>query len=128
MLFQVPPHAAHPVASGAGKTTWAQQHSTSEPGKRYVILGSHAILAQMRVVGPARAAQPPERLQALTAMAQECYEVLLERAPRLARNYILDQTKCVPNVKPAQWPRHYGLKSHHAGPLPLRSLNLQPAF
>ena len=56
-------------AAGCGKTTWAAQHVKAHPDKRYVTLGTSAILEQMR-------ARP-----ALRALAQPSCACGLKQAP-----------------------------------------------
>ncbi|KAM3911994.1 heterogeneous nuclear ribonucleoprotein U-like protein 1 [Leptodactylus fuscus] len=77
---------------GAGKTTWAMKHSAGNPGKKYNILGTNAIMEKMRVMGLRRQRNYAGRWDVLIQQATKCLNQLIQIAARRKRNYILDQT------------------------------------
>ncbi|XP_040262082.1 heterogeneous nuclear ribonucleoprotein U-like protein 1 isoform X4 [Bufo bufo] len=77
---------------GAGKTTWAMKHSAANPGKKYNILGTNAIMEKMRVMGLRRQRNYAGRWDVLIQQATKCLNQLIQIAARRKRNYILDQT------------------------------------
>ncbi|KAM4020940.1 heterogeneous nuclear ribonucleoprotein U-like protein 1 [Anomaloglossus baeobatrachus] len=77
---------------GAGKTTWAMKHTTGNPGKKYNILGTNAIMEKMRVMGLRRQRNYAGRWDVLIQQATKCLNQLIQIAAKRKRNYILDQT------------------------------------
>ncbi|XP_069799475.1 heterogeneous nuclear ribonucleoprotein U-like protein 1 [Dendropsophus ebraccatus] len=77
---------------GAGKTTWAMKHAAANPGKKYNILGTNAIMEKMRVMGLRRQRNYAGRWDVLIQQATKCLNQLIQIAARRKRNYILDQT------------------------------------
>ncbi|KAE8585719.1 hypothetical protein XENTR_v10021425 [Xenopus tropicalis] len=77
---------------GAGKTTWAVKHAAAHPEKKYVILGTNAIMEKMRVMGLRRQRNYAGRWDVLIQQATQCLNRLIQIAARRKRNYILDQT------------------------------------
>ncbi|XP_066438104.1 heterogeneous nuclear ribonucleoprotein U-like protein 1 isoform X2 [Eleutherodactylus coqui] len=77
---------------GAGKTTWAVKHAAANPGKKYNILGTNAIMEKMRVMGLRRQRNYAGRWDVLIQQATKCLNQLIQIAARKKRNYILDQT------------------------------------
>ncbi|NXM92005.1 HNRL1 protein, partial [Oenanthe oenanthe] len=75
----------------AGKTTWAVKHAAANPGKRYNILGTNAIMDKMRVMGLRRQRNYAGRWDVLIQQATQCLNRLIQIAARKRRNYILDQ-------------------------------------
>ncbi|XP_030518073.1 heterogeneous nuclear ribonucleoprotein U-like protein 1 isoform X2 [Rhodamnia argentea] len=76
----------------SGKTTWAEKWIKEHPEKRYVLLGTNLVLDQMKVPGLRRKENYGERFDRLMDRATDVFNILLTRAARTARNYILDQT------------------------------------
>lgn len=76
----------------SGKTTWAEKWIKEHPEKRYVLLGTNLVLDQMKVPGLLRKGNYGERFDRLMERATDIFNILLTRAARTARNYILDQT------------------------------------
>ncbi|NWZ99967.1 HNRL1 protein, partial [Nesospiza acunhae] len=75
----------------AGKTTWAVKHAAANPGKKYNILGTNAIMDRMRVMGLRRQRNYAGRWEVLIPQATQCLNRLIQIAARKRRNYILDQ-------------------------------------
>ncbi|XP_036379590.1 heterogeneous nuclear ribonucleoprotein U-like protein 1 isoform X2 [Megalops cyprinoides] len=76
----------------AGKTTWAMKHAEENPGKKYNILGTNAIMEKMKVMGLRRQRNYAGRWDVLIQQATQCLNRLIQIAARKKRNYILDQT------------------------------------
>ncbi|XP_015267678.1 PREDICTED: heterogeneous nuclear ribonucleoprotein U-like protein 2 isoform X4 [Gekko japonicus] len=76
---------------GCGKTQWAQKHTEENPDKRYNILGTDAVLFQMRTRGPEVEELDTKSQDQLTQQAARCVSKLVQIAPRTKRNFILDQ-------------------------------------
>ncbi|KAM8793742.1 LOW QUALITY PROTEIN: heterogeneous nuclear ribonucleoprotein U-like protein 2 [Eudromia elegans] len=77
---------------GAGKTHWAQRHSQEHREKRYNVLGTEAVLRQMRPRGPEAEPEPDAASrEQLLQRAARCLSKLVQIAPRAKRNFILDQ-------------------------------------
>ncbi|XP_056172042.1 uncharacterized protein LOC115693480 [Syzygium oleosum] len=76
----------------SGKTTWAEKWIKEHPEKRYVLLGTNLVLDQMKVHGLMRKGNYGERFDRLMDRATDIFNILLTRAAKTARNYILDQT------------------------------------
>lgn len=76
----------------AGKTTWAEKWTKDHPDKRYLVLGTNLALEQMKVPGLLRKQNYGERFDRLMDRATGIFNTLLDRATKVARNYILDQT------------------------------------
>ncbi|XP_071657561.1 heterogeneous nuclear ribonucleoprotein U-like protein 2 [Patagioenas fasciata] len=76
---------------GAGKTTWAQQHSRENREKRFNLLGSEGVLRQLRPRGPSVPEPDAAARDLLTQQAAQCLSKLVQIAPRARRNFILDQ-------------------------------------
>ncbi|XP_068601713.1 heterogeneous nuclear ribonucleoprotein U-like protein 1 [Brachionichthys hirsutus] len=75
-----------------GKTTWAMKHAETNPEKKYIILGTNAIMDKMKVMGLRRQKNYSGRWDILIQQATQCLNRLIEIAARKRRNYILDQT------------------------------------
>eukprot|EP00920_Eleutheroschizon_duboscqi_P030094 GHVT01072990.1.p1 GENE.GHVT01072990.1~~GHVT01072990.1.p1 ORF type:complete len:785 (-),score=73.81 GHVT01072990.1:314-2668(-) len=79
-----------------GKTYWAERHMARYPAKNYVVLGTNALIDQMKVVGIRRQGNYAERWQELITTATPLFNRLVEMASRgeiqVPRNVILDQT------------------------------------
>ncbi|NXW87926.1 HNRL1 protein, partial [Alopecoenas beccarii] len=75
----------------AGKTTWALKHAAANPGKKYNVLGTNAIMDKMRVMGLRRQRNYAGRWDVLIQQATQCLNRLIQIAARKRRNYILDQ-------------------------------------
>uniref|UniRef100_A0A671RNI0 Heterogeneous nuclear ribonucleoprotein U-like protein 1 n=1 Tax=Sinocyclocheilus anshuiensis TaxID=1608454 RepID=A0A671RNI0_9TELE len=71
-----------------GKTTWATKHAKMNPEKKYNILGTNAIMENMKVGSRNYAG----RWDILIQQATQCLNRLIQIAARKRRNYILDQT------------------------------------
>ncbi|XP_017943557.3 heterogeneous nuclear ribonucleoprotein U-like protein 2 [Manacus vitellinus] len=76
---------------GSGKTQWAQKHSQENREKRYNILGTEAVLHQLRTRGPDVEELDAKSRDLLTQQAAQCLSKLVQIAPRSKRNFILDQ-------------------------------------
>ncbi|KAF2303446.1 hypothetical protein GH714_018411 [Hevea brasiliensis] len=76
----------------SGKTTWADKWVKEHPEKRYVLLGTNLILDQMKVPGLVRKNNYGERFDRLMSRANAIFDILLSRAARTPRNYVIDQT------------------------------------
>lgn len=76
----------------SGKSTWAEKWVNEHPEKRYIILGTNSILDQMKVPGLARKHNYGMRFELLMDRATQIFNILLPRASKLPRNFILDQT------------------------------------
>ncbi|NXY26150.1 HNRL2 protein, partial [Atrichornis clamosus] len=76
---------------GSGKTQWAQKHSQENREKRYNILGTEAVLHQLRTRGPEVEELDAKSRDLLTQQAAQCLSKLVQIAPRAKRNFILDQ-------------------------------------
>ena len=77
---------------GAGKSTWANQHSLRHPEKKFNIMGTNALIDGMKVMGLLRKGNYHGRWEALISKCTDCFNVLMKIAKRRRRNYILDQT------------------------------------
>ncbi|KAF7011914.1 hypothetical protein CFC21_026165 [Triticum aestivum] len=76
----------------SGKTTWAEKCVREHPEKRFVLLGTNLALDQMKVPGLLRKNNYGERFDRLMDHATQIFNTLLDRAAKIPRNYILDQT------------------------------------
>ncbi|KAL6544783.1 hypothetical protein OROMI_023645 [Orobanche minor] len=76
----------------SGKTTWAEKWVKEHPEKRYVLLGTNLALEQMKVPGLLRKRNYGERFELLMDRATKIFNVLLSRASKIHRNFIIDQT------------------------------------
>ncbi|KAL0300756.1 UNVERIFIED_CONTAM: Heterogeneous nuclear ribonucleoprotein U-like protein 1 [Sesamum radiatum] len=76
----------------SGKTTWAEKWVKEHPEKRYVLLGTNLALEQMKVPGLLRKHNYGERFDRLMDRATKIFNVLLSRASKIPRNFIIDQT------------------------------------
>ncbi|KAM3371321.1 hypothetical protein ACQJBY_018612 [Aegilops geniculata] len=77
----------------SGKTTWAEKCVRDKhPEKRFVLLGTNLALDQMKVPGLLRKNNYGERFDRLMDHATQIFNTLLDRAAKIPRNYILDQT------------------------------------
>ena len=84
---------------GAGKTYWANQLCKDRPEKRYNILGTNTLIDKMKVMGLTRNRNYAGRWDALITKCTECFNVLLRRAMKRKRNFILDQTNVYPTAR-----------------------------
>uniref|UniRef100_A0A671RPM3 Heterogeneous nuclear ribonucleoprotein U-like protein 1 n=1 Tax=Sinocyclocheilus anshuiensis TaxID=1608454 RepID=A0A671RPM3_9TELE len=75
-----------------GKTTWATKHAKMNPEKKYNILGTNAIMENMKMMGLRRQRNYAGRWDILIQQATQCLNRLIQIAARKRRNYILDQT------------------------------------
>ncbi|KAI3466638.1 hypothetical protein Pfo_023301 [Paulownia fortunei] len=76
----------------SGKTSWAEKWVKEHPEKRYVLLGTNLALEQMKVPGLLRKHNYGERFDLLMDRATKIFNVLLSRASKIPRNFIIDQT------------------------------------
>ncbi|PNT61942.1 hypothetical protein BRADI_5g23242v3 [Brachypodium distachyon] len=76
----------------SGKSTWAEQWVKEHPEKRFVLLGTNLALDQMKVPGLLRKHNYGERFDRLRDHATAIFNKLLDRAAKVPRNYIIDQT------------------------------------
>merc|ERR1719188_431415 len=82
-----------------GKTYWAQKHMEANPLKNYVLLGTNAVIDQMKVMNLNRQRNYAERWEELIAQATPVFNKLVEIAGRTPRNFILDQTNVYRNAR-----------------------------
>ncbi|KYF45062.1 SPRY domain-containing protein, partial [Toxoplasma gondii ARI] len=84
-----------------GKTFWAEQHCRANPRKSFVLLGTNAVIDQMRVMGVKRQSNYAERWEELMTTATSVFNTLIERASSGAvpRNVIIDQTNVFKNAR-----------------------------
>ncbi|KAI5010065.1 hypothetical protein ZWY2020_012202 [Hordeum vulgare] len=76
----------------SGKSTWAEKQVREHPEKRFVLLGTNLALDQMKVPGLLRKNNYGEHFDRLMDHATQIFNTLLDRAAKIPRNYILDQT------------------------------------
>ncbi|KAL4562416.1 hypothetical protein LXL04_034619 [Taraxacum kok-saghyz] len=74
---------------GTGKTTWAENWANHHPEKRYIVLGINLALDKMKVSGLLWKQDYGERLM---ERASEIFNILLIRASKTPRNFIIDHT------------------------------------
>lgn len=93
---------------GSGKTTWATNLQKQNREMGYNILGTDAIIEQMRVVGASRAYSV--RWELLIEMATECFDAILRIAASRNRNYILDQTNVYASARKRKMTKFSGFR------------------
>eukprot|EP00884_Botryococcus_braunii_P010766 jgi/Botrbrau1/19691/Bobra.0003s0052.1 len=72
----------------AGKSTWVERHIAENPGKRYVVLGFDSVCRLLRVnLDPQMTISSKAKTR---ADVNSALQALMERAPAVQRNYILD--------------------------------------
>merc|ERR1711865_1088430 len=76
-----------------GKTYWAQKHMEANPTKSFVLLGTNAVIDQMKVMNLNRQRNYADRWEELISQATPIFNKLVEIAGKAPRNIILDQTK-----------------------------------
>jgi len=84
---------------GCGKTYWAQKHMEANPLKNYVLLGTNAVIDQMKVMNLNRQRNYADRWQELISQATPIFNKLVEIAGKTPRNIILDQTNVYKNAR-----------------------------
>jgi len=82
-----------------GKTYWAQKHMEANPEKNYVLLGTNAVIDQMKVINLNRQRNYAERWEELISQATPIFNKLVEIAGKTPRNIILDQTNVYLNAR-----------------------------
>lgn len=82
-----------------GKTYWAQKHMEANPLKNYVMLGTNAVIDQMKVMGVGRQRNYADRWQELISQATPIFNKLVEIAGKTPRHIILDQTNVYKNAR-----------------------------
>lgn len=82
-----------------GKTYWAQKHMEANPLKNYVLLGTNAVIDQMKVMNLNRQRNYAERWEELISQATPIFNKLVEIAGKTPRNIILDQTNVYKNAR-----------------------------
>lgn len=77
-----------------GKTYWIEKHMERHPKKAYVLLGTNAVIDQMKVMGLKRQANYANRWEELMSTATEVFNSLVAYAGTgdVPRNVIIDQT------------------------------------
>lgn len=83
----------------SGKSTWAEKWVKEHPEKRFVLLGTNLALDQMKVPGLLRKHNYGERFDRLMDRATVIFNTLLDRAAKIPRNYIIDQTNVYKNAR-----------------------------
>jgi heterogeneous nuclear ribonucleoprotein U-like protein 1 len=84
---------------GCGKTYWAQKHMEANPLKNFMLLGTNAVIDQMKVMGVGRQRNYADRWQELISQATPIFNKLVEIAGKTPRNFILDQTNVYKNAR-----------------------------
>merc|ERR1719453_882389 len=84
---------------GCGKTYWAQKHMDANPQKSYVLLGTNAVIDQMKVMNLNRQRNYADRWEELISQATPIFNKLVEIAGKAPRNIILDQTNVYKNAR-----------------------------
>ncbi|PFH32052.1 SPRY domain-containing protein [Besnoitia besnoiti] len=84
-----------------GKTVWVERHCAAHPRKSYVVLGTNAIIDQMRVMGVKRQQNYASRWDELMSTATSVFNALVGIASsgRVPRNVIIDQTNVFRNAR-----------------------------
>lgn len=82
-----------------GKTYWAQKHMEANPQKAYVLLGTNAVIDQMKVMNLNRQRNYADRWEELISQATPIFNKLVEIAGKTPRNIILDQTNVYPRAR-----------------------------
>jgi len=82
-----------------GKTYWAQKHMEANPQKSYVLLGTNAVIDQMKVMNLTRQRNYAQRWEELMSQATPVFNKLVEIAGNAPRNVILDQTNVYRNAR-----------------------------
>merc|ERR1719262_590016 len=82
-----------------GKTYWAQRHMEANPQKNYVLLGTNAVIDQMKINNLNRQRNYAERWDELISQATPIFNKLVEIAGKSPRNIILDQTNVYKNAR-----------------------------
>jgi len=82
-----------------GKTYWAQKHMEANPLKNYVLLGTNAVIDQMKVMNLNRQRNYADRWNELISQATPIFNKLVEIAGKAPRNIILDQTNVYKNAR-----------------------------
>eukprot|EP00928_Gymnodinium_smaydae_P071831 TRINITY_DN55313_c0_g1_i1.p1 TRINITY_DN55313_c0_g1~~TRINITY_DN55313_c0_g1_i1.p1 ORF type:complete len:514 (-),score=94.72 TRINITY_DN55313_c0_g1_i1:180-1637(-) len=82
-----------------GKTYWAQKHMEANPLKNYVLLGTNAVIDQMKVMNLNRQRNYAHRWEELISQATPIFNKLVEIAGKTPRNFILDQTNVYKNAR-----------------------------
>jgi len=82
-----------------GKTYWAQKHMDANPTKSYVLLGTNAVIDQMKINNLNRQRNYAERWDELISQATPIFNKLVEIAGKAPRNIILDQTNVYKNAR-----------------------------
>ena len=82
-----------------GKTYWAQKHMQRHPRKSYLLLGTNAVIDQMKVMGLNRQRAYAERWQELITQATPVFNKMVDLAAKTPRNFILDQTNVFPKAR-----------------------------
>jgi len=82
-----------------GKTYWAQKHMDANPLKNYILLGTNAVIDQMKVMNLNRQRNYAERWEELITQATPIFNKMVEIAGKTPRNIILDQTNVYKNAR-----------------------------
>lgn len=82
-----------------GKTYWAQKHMEANPTKSFVLLGTNAVIDQMKVMNLNRQRNYADRWEELISQATPIFNKLVEIAGKAPRNIILDQTNVYKNAR-----------------------------
>jgi heterogeneous nuclear ribonucleoprotein U-like protein 1 len=80
---------------GAGKSTWARQHAARHPDRRYVVLGTEALVERIAAAHAPRKRRLGDAPRDPEALAASALRHLLRRAPAVRANYIVDE----PNLR-----------------------------
>nr|XP_023026523.1 heterogeneous nuclear ribonucleoprotein U-like protein 2 [Leptinotarsa decemlineata] len=83
----------------AGKTHWVTEHVTSNPDKRYCVLGKNNMLEKMTVSGEPLKSKYTGKWSFLMDRMQKCLNRLVALAAHRRRNYIIDQTNVFPSAQ-----------------------------
>ncbi|KAF0890850.1 hypothetical protein E2562_016012 [Oryza meyeriana var. granulata] len=83
----------------SGKSTWAEKWIKEHKEKRFILLGTNLALEQMKVPGLLHKHNYGERFERLMDRATVIFNILLNRAAKIPRNYIIDQTNVYKNAR-----------------------------
>jgi len=97
-----------------GKTYWALKHMEENPKKNYYLLGTNAVIDQMKVVGLTRKGNYAQRWQELISQATPCFNKLCDIAGTSARNIILDQTNVFPRARQRKVAQYHNFGTRRA--------------
>lgn len=101
-----------------GKTYWAEKHMEKNAAKSFVLLGTNAVIDQMKVMGLKRQANYAARWEELMSTATEVFNSLVAYAGSGAvpRNIIIDQTNVFKRARSRKVQPFLGERGSCVGP------------